>query len=160
MTKGQEKRMIVAFRHIGIVHSPLKKKQDVSPERYRGKSGFSNVQGELEIYPEYGKGLQDTEGFSHLIVLFHFHRSKESSLLAHPPFESGERGVFATRSPNRPNAIGMTVVTLIKKEGNRLFVSGLDILDGTPILDLKPYTSRDIHPDAQFGWIAQNPGLP
>ncbi len=141
------------FRPIGIVHSPFKKKEDVSLERYCRVDGFDDVKGEVEIFPEFEQGLQDIDGFSHLILLFAFHQSKEAKLYAHPPYDDKKRGVFSTRSPHRPNPLGMTVVKLHQRVGNKLKVSGIDILDKSPLLDIKPYTPRDQKIDTTFGWI-------
>lgn len=153
---SQENPEVPRLQPIGIIHSPFKHLEDINKERHRGKDGFAKVEGKLEIYPSFSAGLRDTEGFSHLIILFLFHRSKGGNLLAHPPFETQTRGVFATRSPHRPNPIGMSIVKLESREANILNVRGIDMLDGTPILDIKPYTLRDIHPEARFGWIEQN----
>ncbi len=145
--------MDIKLRPIGLVHSPFKQKTDIQQEKYRGPEGFDSIQGELEIFPEFAPGLDSTEGFSHLIVLFAFHRSGEGKLSVLPPFETREKGVFATRSPHRPNPLGMTVLRLLQRRGNILEVAGVDMIEGTPILDIKPYTPRDRKPDARFGWL-------
>jgi tRNA-Thr(GGU) m(6)t(6)A37 methyltransferase TsaA len=131
------------FKPIGIVHSPFKAKEDIQPERHAQENGFDDVQGELEIFKEYEEALKDIEGFSHLIVLFVFHKAQGYRLKTKPPFESRERGLFSTRSPHRPNPIGMTVVKLVERKGNILKVKGIDMIEGSPILDIKPYTARD-----------------
>lgn len=145
--------MDIKLRPIGLVHSPFKQKTDIRQEKYRGPEGFDSIQGELEIFSEFAPGLDSTEGFSHLIVLFAFHRSGEGKLSVLPPFETREKGVFATRSPHRPNPLGMTVLRLLQRRGNILEVAGVDMIEGTPILDIKPYTRRDRKPDARFGWL-------
>ncbi len=145
--------MDIKLRPIGLVHSPFKQKTDIQQGKYRGPEGFDSIQGELEIFPEFAPGLDSTEGFSHLIVLFAFHRSGEGKLSVLPPFETREKGVFATRSPHRPNPLGMTVLRLLQRRGNILEVAGVDMIEGTPILDIKPYTRRDRKPDARFGWL-------
>lgn len=145
--------MDIKLRPIGLVHSPFKQKADIQQKKYRGPEGFDPIRGELEIFPEFAPGLDSTEGFSHLIVLFAFHRSGEGKLSVFPPFETREKGVFATRSPHRPNPLGMTVLRLLQRRGNILEVAGVDIIEGTPILDIKPYTPRDRKPDARFGWL-------
>ena len=147
--------MKFAYSPIGIVHSPFKSKEDVHPERNKRPDGYADVSGYIELHEDYVQGLQDIEGFSHLIVIFAFHLSQPGSLLAHPPFDEKPRGVFATRSPRRPNALGFTVVRLQNRSGHTLQVSDLDMLDGTPILDIKPYTPRDQRPDARFGWLEE-----
>jgi tRNA (adenine37-N6)-methyltransferase len=148
--------MDTCYKAIGVVHSPFRSKEDVSRERHRNKNGFSDIEGELEIYPEFSPGLEDIDGFSHLIVIFAFHESKTGHLKAHPPYDHKGRGVFATRSPRRPNPIGMTVVRFTGRSGNRLHISGFDMIEGTPVLDIKPYTRRDLKPDARFGWLDDN----
>ena len=145
--------MEVKFKPIGIIHSPFKKKEDIESKKYADSKGFDSVHGELEIFKEYEGGLKDIEGFSHLIILFAFHRSEGYRLHAKPLLEDTLRGVFSTRSPNRPNPIGMTVVNVIERKGNILKVTGVDMLEGTPILDIKPYTSRDQRSPIKLGWL-------
>jgi tRNA-Thr(GGU) m(6)t(6)A37 methyltransferase TsaA len=141
------------LKRIGIIHSPFKKKEDIESKKYADSRGFDSVQGELEIFKEYEEGLKDVEGFSHLVVLFSFHKSKGYKLHTEPLLGGILRGVYATRSPNRPNPIGMTVVNLIERNRNRLKVSGVDMIEGTPILDIKPYTSRDQKSPIKLGWL-------
>jgi tRNA-Thr(GGU) m(6)t(6)A37 methyltransferase TsaA len=143
--------MKISFRPIGIVHSPFKNRQDIP--RSRCIEGFDDVEGGLEIFKEYEKGLENIEGFSHLILLFAFHKSEQGSLIAHPPYDGKPKGVFSTRSPHRPNPLGFTVLRLIRREQNILKVSGVDMIEGTPILDIKPYTRRDLKKEAKFGWL-------
>jgi tRNA-Thr(GGU) m(6)t(6)A37 methyltransferase TsaA len=145
--------MDIDLKPIGRVHSPFKRKADIRQDEYWTPEGFDAIRGELEIFPEFAPGLDSTEGFSHLIVLFAFHESGEAKLSALPPFETSEKGVFATRSPHRPNPLGMTVLRLLQRKGNILEVAGVDMIEGTPILDIKPYTPRDRKPDARFGWL-------
>jgi tRNA-Thr(GGU) m(6)t(6)A37 methyltransferase TsaA len=109
----------------------------------------------LRILPEFEVGLTDIEGFSHLIVLWEFDRSKGFELLASPPFDTRQHGVFATRSPLRPNPIGLTIVELRRREGVELHVHGVDMLDGTPILDIKPYMSSVPTEKLRRGWLAE-----
>jgi tRNA-Thr(GGU) m(6)t(6)A37 methyltransferase TsaA len=140
---------------IGIVHSSFKTRGDIRRERNNTAKNKENFRGELEIFQEFEPGLKDINGFSHLIVIFSFHKSEQRKLYAHPPHDGKKRGVFATRSPDRPNPIGMTIVKLLKREGNILKVSGIDMIEGTPILDIKPYTRSDIKNNASFGWLPQ-----
>ncbi len=147
--------MEIIFKPIGIVHSPFKAKEDIKKSRCIDPRGFDNIQGELELYKEFEEGLQDIDGFSHIILIFAFHKSEESKLHAHPPFDDKRRGVFSTRSPNRPNSIGVTVLKLLGRQGNVLKVSGVDMIEGTPIMDIKPYTPREQKSDARFGWLEQ-----
>ena len=141
------------FKPIGTVHSPFKKREDIPAKKYAYPQGFDYVTGELELFKKYEKGLDDIQGFSHIIVLFIFHKSEGFRLHTKPLLDKTLRGVFSTRSPSRPNAIGLTVVKVLERKGNVLKVAGIDMLDGTPILDIKPYTPRDIKPDATFGWL-------
>jgi len=131
----------VAFfqcKSIGIVHS-----EHVNPSETPVQSIYAKgCSGYIKIFPEYADGLKDIEGFSHIYVLFHLHRSGKAGLLVKPFLDDEKRGVFATRAPARPNPIGMSIVELIKREGTSLYVDGLDILDGTPVIDIKPYTAR------------------
>ena len=138
-------------RPIGFVRSPYKDTGEVP----KGLGAKHEAEGTLEILPEFEPGLADIEGFSHLFVLWEFDRVQGFELLGTPPCDDRSHGVFATRSPKRPNPIGLTVVELLRREGPRLHVRGLDMLDGTPILDLKPYLSS-IAPEAlRRGWLAE-----
>ena len=141
------------LKPIGIVHSPFKEPTDIPRDMNRRAGAFGKVRGELEIFPEYAEGLKDVGAFSHLIVTFAFHKSTEAKLLSKPPGETRLRGVFSTRSPHRPNALGLTVVKLAFRKGNILEVSGIDMVEGTPIFDIKPYTARDRKSGIRTGWI-------
>ncbi len=141
------------LKPIGIVHSPFKKKEDIDSKKYADSGAFDSVHGELELFKEFEDGLKDTEGFSHLVVLFAFHESEGYKLHTKPLLDDSLRGVFSTRSPNRPNPIGMTVVKVIERKGKSLKVSGIDMVEGTPILDVKPYTSRDQKSPIRLGWL-------
>jgi tRNA (adenine37-N6)-methyltransferase len=147
---------VIRFRPIGVVHSPFRVREDVDPRRNFRPKGFSDIRGELEIDPAYAAGLKDIDGFSHLIVIFAFHKSGPGHLLVRPPGETRKRGVFTTRSPHRPNPLGMTVVRLLGRRGRILQVSGLDMLEGTPILDIKPYSSRDSKRGVRRGWMRRS----
>ena len=111
------------------------------------------AEGVLEILPEYEEGLADIEGFSHLFVIWAFHESDRTELIGKPPTDDRPHGVFATRSPYRPNPIALTVVELLRREGTRLYVRGMDMLDGTPILDIKPYLSGVPPEKLRRGWL-------
>ena len=121
----------------------------------RGLGAEHSAEGTLEVLPEFGAGLQDIEGFSHLYVIWAFDRTQGFELLATPPTDDRPHGVFATRSPRRPNRIGLTVVELLWRDGNRLGVRGIDMLDGTPVLDLKPYLSSVPPERLRRGWLAE-----
>ena len=138
-------------RPIGFVRSPYKGTAEIP----KGLGAKHEAEGALELLPEFELGLTDIEGFSHLFVLWEFNRAQGFDLLGTPPSDDRPHGVFATRSPRRPNPIGLTVVELLRREGLRLHVRGLDMLDGTPILDLKPYLSS-VPPEAlRRGWLAE-----
>jgi tRNA-Thr(GGU) m(6)t(6)A37 methyltransferase TsaA len=138
-----------AMTPIGAVRSPYSDTAQIP----KGRGAEHHAEGVLEIRPEYEQGLMDLEGFSHLYVLWVFDRAEGSSLIATPPSDDKPHGVFATRSPQRPNPIGLTVVTLLRREGRRLFVRGVDMLDGTPILDIKPYLSSVPDSELRRGWL-------
>ena len=141
------------FKPIGVIHSPFKRKEDIDQKKIAYLDGFDLIHGELEIFKEYEAGLKDTEGFSHLIVIFAFHQSREYKLHTKPFLDDTLRGVFSTRSPNRPNPLGMTVVKILERKGNVVKVAGVDMIEGTPILDIKPYTPRDQKSPIKLGWL-------
>ena len=136
---------------IGFVSSPYKETGEVP----RGLGAKHDVDGTLKILSQFEAGLTDIEGFSHLIVLWEFDRSQGFQLLGMPPSDNRQHGVFATRSPYRPNPIGMTTVELLRREGANLHVRGVDMLDGTPILDIKPYLSSIPQEKLRRGWLAE-----
>lgn len=138
------------MKAIGYVRSPHQSTGDVP----KGLGAQHSAEGTLEILPEFEAGLQDIEGFSHLYVIWEFHRSETYELVGTPPSDDRPHGVFATRSPRRPNPIGLTVVELLDREGNRLRVRGVDMLDATPILDIKPYLSSVPEDRLRRGWLA------
>ncbi|MGA3049371.1 MAG: tRNA (N6-threonylcarbamoyladenosine(37)-N6)-methyltransferase TrmO [Terracidiphilus sp.] len=138
-------------RPIGFVSSPYKDTASIP----KGLGAKHDANGMLIILPEFELGLTDIEGFSHLFVLWLFDRSDGFELIGKPPTDSTPHGVFATRSPRRPNPIGLTVVELLRREGGALHVRGVDMLDGTPILDIKPYLSSIPHETLRRGWLAE-----
>lgn len=140
---------VFVYRTIGVIHSPHLKpgKGPIQPCYAR------DVPGTVEVWPEFAQGLQDLQGYSHIYLLYHFHQAKPSPLLAAPFLQNRLRGLFATRLPGRPNAIGLSIVNLLEIEGNVLHVLGIDALDGTPLLDIKPYSHRiDCIVDTRNGW--------
>jgi tRNA (adenine37-N6)-methyltransferase len=140
-----------AFEPIGVVRSPFTKSSEIP----KGLGVEHRAEGILELEPRFETGLVDIEGFSHLYVLWVFDRVDRVELTAWPPSDDRSHGVFATRSPQRPNPIGLTVVELIGREACGLRVAGVDMLDGTPILDIKPYLSS-VPPDRlRRGWLAE-----
>ncbi len=143
----------IKYIQIGIIHSPFKEPKG-TPIQPRAAQG---IHGTVEVFQEYSEGLKDIDGFSHVILVYHFHLSKESSLRVKPFMDDQTHGVFSTRAPNRPNPIGISVVQLVKIEGNILQVKDLDIVDGTPLLDIKPYVPEfDIRDAKKKGWLEKN----
>lgn len=136
---------------IGYVRSPYASTKEIP----KGLGAKHEAEGSLEIRPEFELGLSDIEGFSHLIVIWEFDRSEGLSLVGTPPSDDRPHGVFATRSPRRPNPIGLTVVELLSREGAVLRVRGIDMLDRTPILDIKPYLSNVPPERLRRGWLAE-----
>ena len=138
----------ITIKPIGVIHSPYKDRVPrPSDITYESK-------GQIEIFPEYADGLTDLDGFSHIEVIFYFHLSKTTSLKAHPPMDTRERGVFASHSPRRPSLTGLTVVRLDSIENNILDVSGVDMIEGTPVLDIKPYIPRVKSTEKiRLGWL-------
>jgi tRNA (adenine37-N6)-methyltransferase len=138
-------------RPIGYIRSPYTDTKAIP----KGIGAKHDVEGVLEILPEFEQGLTDIEGFSHLFVIWAFDRSEGFDLTACPPTDNRHHGVFATRSPRRPNPIGLTVVELLRRDGCAIHVRGVDMLDGTPILDLKPYMSSIPAENLRRGWLAE-----
>ncbi len=136
---------------IGFIASPYKSTSQI-PKGLGAKHGAEGV---LRILPEYEPGLADVEGFSHLFVIWIFDRSEGFDLTARPPSDNPVHGIFATRSPRRPNPIGLTVVEILRREKNEIHVRGVDMLDGTPILDIKPYMSSIPAEKLRRGWLAE-----
>lgn len=133
----------IRVRPIGVARSPFKEPSDLPPPAFAPPRFFAAAKGEIEVRPEFEAGLEGLERYSHIIVLFHFHKAGAAKLEVVPPGQSRPRGVFASRSPHRPNPLGLSVLRLLDRRGRVLEVSGLDLIDGTPILDIKPYTGRD-----------------
>ena len=136
---------------IGFVSSPYKTTSEIP----KGLGAKHEADGMLKVLPDLEPGLTDIEGFSHLIVLWEFDRSQGFELLGAPPSDNRPHGVFATRSPRRPNPIGLTIVELLRRDGSELYVRGVDMLDGTPILDIKPYLSSVPPEKLRRGWLAE-----
>ncbi|MEN6321274.1 MAG: tRNA (N6-threonylcarbamoyladenosine(37)-N6)-methyltransferase TrmO [Syntrophaceae bacterium] len=143
----------IHYKPIGIIHSPF---QEVKGTPIQS-AGAKGIGGNVEVYPEYAEGLKDLEGFSHIILLYHFHLAGEPSLTVIPFMDSSPRGVFATRASRRPNAIGISVVRLIRIEKNILHIQDIDIVDGTPLLDIKPHVPDfDVREVQRIGWLEKN----
>jgi tRNA-Thr(GGU) m(6)t(6)A37 methyltransferase TsaA len=142
---------VLTMQPIGIVRSPYTDTAQIP----RGLGAVQHAEGVLEILPQFEAGLADIEGFSHLYILWVFDRASGYELLGTPPSDNRSHGVFATRSPRRPNPIGLTVVALLRRDGCNLHVRGVDMLDGTPILDIKPYLSSVPAEGLRRGWLAE-----
>jgi tRNA-Thr(GGU) m(6)t(6)A37 methyltransferase TsaA len=142
----------IKYSPIGIIHSPHKdiKGMPIQP------SGAKGIKGTIEIKKKYAGGLKDLEGFEYIILLYHFHLSKGYSLEVKPFLDDSLRGVFATRAPKRPNPIGMSIVRLLKVEGSTLHIEDVDIVDGAPLLDIKPYVPDfDVRRTEAIGWLSR-----
>ena len=143
----------IKYKPIGVIHSPFKEPKGIPIQ----PAGAQGIDGTVELFPEYTEGLKDVEGFSHLILIYHFHLSKESSLKVKPYMDNKVHGVFAMRGPSRPNSIGISIVRLVRVEGNILHIQDIDIVDGTPLLDIKPYVPEfDIREVEKTGWLEKN----
>lgn len=145
----------ITYKQIGVIHSPFvePKGTPIQPSAAKG------VEGVVEVFPGYQKGLKDIEGFSHIILIYHFHLSKPYSLEVIPFMDNKPHGLFSTRAPSRPNPIGLSVVRLTKVESNKLYIKDLDIVNGTPLLDIKPFVGEFDHADIiKKGWLEKNIG--
>lgn len=140
----------ITFHPIGTIYTPFNEKVNtpIQPSSAKGYKGI------VEIFPEYVEGLKDLEGFSHLILIYHFHLSTDYKLQVKPFLDEEARGIFATRAPKRPNGIGMSIVKLVKVEGSTLHIENIDALDGTPLLDIKPYVPQFNNVrNVKIGWL-------
>ncbi len=143
--------MQISISPIGIAHTPF-----TGPEGMPIQAAFSDAVGMVEIYADYVDGLQDIAGFDYLMLLYHFHMASRESLRVTPFLDDQPRGVFATRAPTRPNRIGLSVVRLLKVAGNILEIGNVDIVSGTPVIDIKPYVPAfDSRVECGIGWFAQ-----
>ena len=142
---------MLSLKPIGFVESPYKESSEIP----KGLGVKHDAEGVLRVLPEFEPGLLDVEGFSHLFVIWAFDRATGFDLISRPPSDNLPHGVFATRSPRRPNPIGLTVVQLLGRDRERLHVRGVDMLDGTPILDIKPYLSSVPQEILRRGWLAE-----
>ena len=147
--------MEINYQSIGVIHTPWKEigGMPIQP------SGAAGVRGTIELFPQFVTGLVDLDGFSYIILLYHFHLVQEASLTVTPFLDTQPHGLFSTRAPKRPNPIGISVVKLTHLEGNMLAVEGIDVLDGTPLLDIKPYVPEfDHHAEVRLGWLEKAQG--
>ena len=143
----------IVYKPIGVVFSPFEKPQDVPIQSAAAKG----VTGNIEVNKEYTDGLKDLDGFSHIILLYHFHFAKASSLQVKPFLDKKIHGVFSTRAPSRPNPIGISVVKLLQIDKNKLYIQDVDIVNKTPLLDIKPYVPVfDQRETEKIGWLTKN----
>ncbi len=141
---------IISFNPIGIIHSPFKEPRGAPIQ----PPGAVDVQGTVEVFAEYTEGLQDLAGFSHIILIYYLHLSRPYTLTVKPFMDDRTHGVFATRAPARPNSIGISMLRLVSIESNLLTVQGIDAVEGTPLLDIKPYVPKfDACPAERTGWL-------
>ncbi len=145
--------MDIVYEPIGVIHTPFKELSGMPIQ----SSGSLDIPGTVEVFPEYSNGLMDIEEFSHVFLLYHFHGSQGYSLKVKPFLDDREHGVFSTRAPKRPNPIGLSVVRIAKRQDNILHIMDIDVLDGTPLLDIKPYVPDfDIKEVESVGWLSDN----
>ena len=147
--------MHIEMKPIGVARTPFKERKEMPIQ----PTGARDVVGEIEVAEEYAPGLKDLDGFSHIFLIYCFHESKGYDLTVVPFMDTVSRGVFATRAPRRPNPVGLSVVRVLGVDGNRIRVQDIDVLDGTPILDIKPYVPKFDAPDVDaIGWLDGNDG--
>ena len=143
---------MIRYSPIGIIHSPFKNINGVPIQ----SAGAQGIKGSIEIAPEYSEGLEGIEGFSYIILLYHFHLARGFSLKVKPFLSESTYGVFATRAPKRPNPIGISIVKLIQVKGTTLEIEDVDIVDNTPLLDIKPYVPQfDVRDAQKIGWLTE-----
>ena len=144
-----KERLKMIYNQIGIIHTPFKKTEGMPIQPPAGRG----IEGKVTVFPEYAQGLADLDGFSHIYLIYHFHLSQGYSLKVTPFLDNKLRGVFATRAPRRPNQIGISIVRITKVERNILHIMDIDIVDGTPLLDIKPYVPEfDMKNVEKYGW--------
>ena len=147
--------MDVTYHPIGVIHSPFVETRGMPIQ----PTGEASAPGVAEVFPEFAEGLKDLDGFSHLILLYHLHAVRRVALTVTPFLGEQARGVFATRAPTRPNAIGLSIVELVRIEGHHLHLANVDVLDATPLLDIKPYVPEFDRPQhVRTGWLATAQG--
>jgi tRNA-Thr(GGU) m(6)t(6)A37 methyltransferase TsaA len=145
--------MQITLEPIGIIHSPYQKKEDIPIQGVFKPEGV----GTIEVFDKYAEGLTDVEGFSHIQIIYFFHKSKDYKLLGKPYLEDQLHGIFAIRSPHRPNHLGESVVRLLERKGNLLKVGEIDVFDKTPLLDIKPYVPKfDERKNVKIGWLEKH----
>jgi tRNA-Thr(GGU) m(6)t(6)A37 methyltransferase TsaA len=143
------------YHPIGVIHSPFQEMEGMPIQ----PTGRDTAHGMVELLPAFAEGLVDLEGFSHIILLYHFHLVQSVRLTVMPFMDDKQHGLFATRAPTRPNPIGLSIVELIRREDNVLYVANLDVVDGTPLLDIKPYVPQfDAANPTRLGWLEESHG--
>ena len=147
--------MNVVYKPIGIIHSPFNNLEEMPIQ----PASDASRPGTVEIYPEFVEGLKDLEGFSHIYLIYHLHKINKSRLVVTPFLDKEPHGIFATRAPSRPNPIGLSLVKIVSLEGNLIHVDRVDVLDGTPLIDIKPYMPEFENVDfVRIGWLEQAKG--
>lgn len=145
--------MDIVFTPIGVIHTPFEDLEGMPIQ----PSGAKDIEGEVVLNPEYEKGLEDIAGFSHVILLYLFNKSEGFDLMVKPFLDNRMRGLFSTRAPRRPNPIGLSIVRLTGREGNRLMIRDIDVLNNTPLIDIKPYVPKfDTKEHTRSGWLEEN----
>ena len=143
----------IKYTPIGVIHSQFKEPKGIPIQSAAAKG----IEGTVEVFPEFAEGLKDVEGFSHIILVYHFYLARKSSLKVKPYLDNEVRGIFSTRAPGRPNPIGVSIVLLIGIEETLLQIQEVDIIDGTPLLDIKPYVPAfDVRETVKIGWLEKN----
>lgn len=146
----------ITYKPIGVIRSPFKQAEGTPIQ----PSGAQGVAGRVELEQEFSQGLKDLDGFSHIVLVYHFHLIRGYSLEVIPFLDDSHRGIFATRAPKRPNSIGISIVRLTGIDGSTVHIQDVDIVDGTPLLDIKPYIPDfECHEDIRIGWYCKNVGL-
>lgn len=141
--------MRIELKQIGVIHTPFKTKEDAPIQPFK-----SQEKGRVEIFPKYAEGLDGIEQFSHVILVYYFHKIKDERLKVKPYMDNNLHGIYATRHPHRPNHIGISTVKLLRRDKNILYVGQIDIVDGSPLLDIKPYVSAfDRRDNVKNGWL-------
>jgi len=153
MHYNQQSMNAITYRPIGVIHSPFKEPKG-TPIQPPGAEGIT---GTVEMSPQYVEGMKDWDGFSHIILIYHFHQAGTPWLKVKPFMDDESHGVFAMRGPSRPNGIGISIVCLVKIQGNILHIQEVDIVDSTPLLDIKPYVPAfDARENVRIGWLGEN----
>ncbi len=143
--------MTISFEPIGIIHTPF---HDITGVPIQPRMAAPDIKGWIDLLPAYQEGLSDLEGFDRIWLIFHLHEAKKFHLHVTPFLDSTKKGLFATRAPSRPNGIGLSCVRLLNIQGTRIEIAEMDIVDNTPLLDIKPYSPRfDAYPNVRSGWL-------